>query len=130
MGRNIRVSVQGQAGGLRRCWVPSWGAKSQVQACHCVGLIPKPKPSSLNPSCRLYPKPQITQMTDGITDVFSNQEAAEVVCEFLASEAGMQLLESRFKLCWGMMEKKMETLGPFKGLYRGYIRIMEKKMET
>ena len=35
------------------------------------------------------------------------------------------------------MEKKMETLGPFKGiyrvilgLYRGYIWIMEKKMET
>ena len=39
------------------------------------------------------------------------------------------------------MEKKMETLGPFKGIYRailglywgkigGYIGIMEKKMET
>ena len=39
----------------------------------------------------------------------------------------------------GIMEKKMETLGPFKGIYRGYIRgiylggyigRMEKKMET
>ena len=29
------------------------------------------------------------------------------------------------------MEKKMETLGPFKGIYRGSIGvIMEKKMET
>ena len=28
------------------------------------------------------------------------------------------------------MEKKMETLGPFKWLYRVYIGIMEKKMET
>ena len=28
------------------------------------------------------------------------------------------------------MEKKMETLGPFKGIYRGCIGIMEKKMET
>ena len=30
----------------------------------------------------------------------------------------------------GIMEKKMETLGPFKGISRGYIGIMEKKMET
>ena len=38
----------------------------------------------------------------------------------------------------GIMEKKMETLGPLKGIYRdyvgdhsrGYIGIMEKKMET
>ena len=41
----------------------------------------------------------------------------------------------------GIMEKKMETLGPFKGihrgnigviwgLYRGYVGIMEKEMET
>ena len=43
----------------------------------------------------------------------------------------------------GIMEKKMETLGPFKGIYRGYVRgilywgyigicmgRMEKKMET
>ena len=37
----------------------------------------------------------------------------------------------------GIMEKKMETLGAFKGicrdyigLYRGYLGIMEKKMET
>ena len=37
----------------------------------------------------------------------------------------------------GIMEKKMETLGPFKGICRdyiglfwGYMGIMEKKMET
>ena len=31
----------------------------------------------------------------------------------------------------GMMEKKLEaTIGFYKGLYRGYIRITKKEMET
>ena len=44
--------------------------------------------------------------------------------------SAVQSHEPAYLLTIGIMEKKMEALGPFNGIYRAYIGIMEKKMET